>query len=228
MVNIVGNHDGSSAVDYTVNPATGFPWATGRATSRCRSTICSLPGTRSPVRSPRPACSRPSGARPDGRGTVRAGRGLRHRLLDGGNLGKIAEVQINHHERVKDGNYLYGAFGRDFITKDGHRVMVVALTLRQWHDLVEATGLGRVLRRDRRLMDVDLDQEGGRFKRGAARRDAQTVGAVAHAGGAARTFDATACRGGPTRRSPVVSAIPAARRQTRCSRRSSSLASGLT
>ena len=29
MVNIVGNHDGSSAVDYTVNPATGFPWATG-------------------------------------------------------------------------------------------------------------------------------------------------------------------------------------------------------
>ena len=29
MVNIVGNHDGTSAVDYTVNPATGFPWATG-------------------------------------------------------------------------------------------------------------------------------------------------------------------------------------------------------
>ena len=29
MVNIIGNHDGSSAVDYTVNPATGFAWATG-------------------------------------------------------------------------------------------------------------------------------------------------------------------------------------------------------
>ena len=28
-VNITGNYDGSSAVDYTVNPATGFPWATG-------------------------------------------------------------------------------------------------------------------------------------------------------------------------------------------------------
>src|SRR4051812_24185059 len=25
MVSITGNHDGSSAVDYTVNPATGFP-----------------------------------------------------------------------------------------------------------------------------------------------------------------------------------------------------------
>ena len=33
-----------------------------------------------------------------------------------GNLGKIAEVEITHHERVKDGNYLYGAFGRDFAT----------------------------------------------------------------------------------------------------------------
>ena len=29
MVNVLGNHDGSSAVDYTINPATGFPWATG-------------------------------------------------------------------------------------------------------------------------------------------------------------------------------------------------------
>ncbi|MBA3371396.1 MAG: CoA transferase, partial [Thermoleophilaceae bacterium] len=29
MVNLVGNADGSSAVDYTINPASGFPWATG-------------------------------------------------------------------------------------------------------------------------------------------------------------------------------------------------------
>ena len=29
MVSINGNYDGTSAVDYTVNPATGFPWATG-------------------------------------------------------------------------------------------------------------------------------------------------------------------------------------------------------
>ena len=29
MATITGNYDGSSAVDYTVNPATGFPWATG-------------------------------------------------------------------------------------------------------------------------------------------------------------------------------------------------------
>ena len=29
MVALTGNPDGSSEVDYTVNPATGFPWATG-------------------------------------------------------------------------------------------------------------------------------------------------------------------------------------------------------
>lgn len=29
MVLLAGNRDGSSEVDYTVNPATGFPWATG-------------------------------------------------------------------------------------------------------------------------------------------------------------------------------------------------------
>ena len=43
-----------------------------------------------------------------------------------GHLGKIAEVQVNQHERPKTGNYLYGAFGRDFATKDGKRIMVVA------------------------------------------------------------------------------------------------------
>ncbi len=29
MVLLTGNRDGTSEVDYTVNPATGFPWATG-------------------------------------------------------------------------------------------------------------------------------------------------------------------------------------------------------
>ena len=29
MVALTGNPDGPREVDYTVNPATGFPWATG-------------------------------------------------------------------------------------------------------------------------------------------------------------------------------------------------------
>ena len=100
-----------------------------------------------------------------------------------GNLGKIAEVQINHHERAKDGNYLYGAFGRDFATKDGHRVMIVALTLRQWRNLVEATDLEPALDAIARLTDVDLDEEGGRF---AAR---ELIGATLRPWVLARTLD---------------------------------------
>ncbi|MGI8749551.1 MAG: CoA transferase, partial [Thermoleophilaceae bacterium] len=81
-----------------------------------------------------------------------------------GNLGKIAEVQINEHERPKDGNYLYGAFGRDFQTRDGQRVMILALTLRQWEALIEATGLGEAFDSIAKLTGVDLDEEGGRFE----------------------------------------------------------------
>jgi 2-methylfumaryl-CoA isomerase len=164
MVNIVGNYDCSSAVDYTVNPATGFAWATGPrhlsvpfnhllpawdAITGALSTTSVLAAERA-------------------RSRTGAGQYVKVALSDVafwmvGNLGKIAEVQINRHERLKDGNYLYGAFGRDFSTKDGHRVMIVALTLRQWRNLVDATGLDESFEAIARLMDVDLDDEGGRF-----------------------------------------------------------------
>ena len=164
MVNIVGNYDGTSAVDYTVNPATGFPWATG---PRHLSV---------PFNHLLPAWDAITGALATtgllaaerARARTGAGQYVQIALSDTafwmvGNLGKIAEVQINHHERVKDGNYLYGAFGRDFSTKDGHRVMIVALTLRQWRSLVAATRLQESFDAIARLMDVDLDEEGGRF-----------------------------------------------------------------
>ena len=81
-----------------------------------------------------------------------------------GNLGKIAEAQISRHERPKDGNYLYGAFGRDFATSDGRRVMIVALTLKQWRSLVAATGLGEAFAALERLLDLDFEREGDRFQ----------------------------------------------------------------
>ena len=188
MVNIVGNHDGSSAVDYTVNPATGFAWATGPRNLAVPfnhllpawDAITGMIATTSLLAAERR------------RTRTGAGQYVRIALSDVafwmvGNLGKIAEVQINRHERAKDGNYLYGAFGRDFLTKDGHRVMIVALTLRQWHKLVKATGLGEAFDTIAQLMDVDLDDEGGRFAaREVIGRDAQAVGARAHARGAAR------------------------------------------
>ncbi len=164
MVNIVGNADGSSAVDYTVNPATGFPWATGPRNLSVPfnhllpawDAITGMLATTSLLAAERRR--------------ARTGEGQRVQVALSdvafwmvGNLGKIAEVQINQHERIKDGNYLYGAFGRDFMTRDGRRVMIVALTLRQWRNLVKATGLNEAFDAIAKLMDVDLDLESGRF-----------------------------------------------------------------
>lgn len=173
MVNITGNHDGSSAVDYTVNPATGFPWATGP------------PNLSVPFNHLLPAWDAITG--------TLAATGLlaaeRHRRLAGtgqlvrlalsdvafamvGHLGKIAEVQVNKSERLKYGNYLYGAFGRDFATRDHKRIMVVGLTTRQWQSLVDATGIAGACTQIETLLGVDLSQEGDRF---AAR---EVIGAV--------------------------------------------------
>ena len=184
MVNIVGNADGSSAVDYTVNPASGFPWATGPRNLSVPfnhllpawDAITGMLATTSLLAAERRR--------------ARSGEGQRVRVALSdvafwmvANLGKVAEVQINRHERVKDGNYLYGAFGRDFLTRDGRRVMIVALTLRQWRNLVEATGLGEAFDTIAKLMDVDLDEEGGRF---AAR---EVIGATLKPWVLTRTLD---------------------------------------
>ena len=58
-----------------------------------------------------------------------------------GNLGYIADVQVNGTARAPIGNYLYGAFGRDFATADGRRVMLPAISNRQWQAIGKATGL---------------------------------------------------------------------------------------
>lgn len=173
MVSIVGNHDGSSAVDYTVNPATGFPWATGPR------------HLNAPFNHLLPAWDCITGQM--------AVAGLlaaeRHRRLTGdgqkvqvalsdvafamiGNLGKIAEAQVLGRDRVKDQNYLYGAFGRDFTTRDGRRIMVVALTLKHWTSLVDATQLHETFATLDKMMGVDLRKEGDRW------RAREVIGAV--------------------------------------------------
>jgi len=164
MVNILGNHDGSSAVDYTVNPATGFPWATGPTNLGV------------PFNHLLPAWDAITGtlaaagllAAERHRRNTGAGQLVRLALSDVafakvGHLGKIAEVQIKKNERQKTGNYLYGAFGRDFATKEGKRIMVVGLTSRQWQNLVEATGIHDACSQIEKLLGVDLSEEGGRF-----------------------------------------------------------------
>ena len=164
MVALTGNPDGTSEVDYTVNPATGFPWATGPR------------NLAEPLNSVLPAWDVAMGTlattgmlaaerrrRLTGEGTL-----VRLSLSDVafamvGNLGRIAEAQLESRDQPKDGNYLYGAFGHDFETRDGRRVMVVALTPRQWTALQETTGIADACASIEQATGHDLSTESGRF-----------------------------------------------------------------
>jgi 2-methylfumaryl-CoA isomerase len=163
MLRLTGNRDGSAAVDYTVNAASGFPLVTGQGGA--------------PVNHVLPAWDIAAG--------LYLAAGLlaaeRHRLRTGkgqevvaalsdvmlatlGHLGYLGDVQINGTARPAIGNDLYGSFGRDFATADGRRVMIIALTRRQWRAIGEATGLGDRLAMIGPMMDVDLDTEAGRYE----------------------------------------------------------------
>jgi len=164
MCALTGNPDGSSEVDYTVNPSTGFPWATGPR---------DLAG---PLNSVLPAWDvtmgglAATGILAAERHRARTGEGqlIRLALSDVafamvGNLGRIAEAQLGGRDAARDGNYLYGAFGHDFATSDGRRVMVVALTGRQWTALQEVTGTAPAFRSLESVSGHDLSSEDGRF-----------------------------------------------------------------
>lgn len=165
MVALTGNPDGSSEVDYTVNPATGFPWATGPR------------NLAEPLNSVLPAWDVAMGTLAafgmlaGERHRERTGHGqlIRLALSDVafamvGNLGRIAEAQLGGRDQPKDGNYLYGAFGHDFETRDGRRVMVIALTARQWRALLDVTGIEEACRSIEQATGHDLSTETGRFE----------------------------------------------------------------
>jgi 2-methylfumaryl-CoA isomerase len=164
MCALTGNPDGSSEVDYTVNPSTGFPWATGPRDLNVplNSVLPAWDVTMGGL-----ACT---GILAAERHRTRTGEGqlIRLALSDVafamvGNLGRIAEVQIGGQDAKRDGNYLYGAFGHDFSTSDGRRVMVVALTGRQWISLVEVTGTAEAFGSLEGVTGHDLSSEDGRF-----------------------------------------------------------------
>jgi 2-methylfumaryl-CoA isomerase len=163
MLRLTGNRDGSAAVDYTVNAASGFPLVTGHGGM--------------PVNHVLPAWDIAAGlylatgllAAERHRSRTGQGQEIVAALSDVmlatvGNLGYIGDVQINGSARPAIGNDLYGSFGRDFATADGRRVMIIALTRRQWRAIGEATGLGERLAMIGPMMDVDLDTEAGRYE----------------------------------------------------------------
>jgi 2-methylfumaryl-CoA isomerase len=53
----------------------------------------------------------------------------------------MAEMLYRGADRERLGNAIWGAFGRDFRSRDGKRFMVAALTPKQWGGLVKAFGI---------------------------------------------------------------------------------------
>ena len=143
-VRIMGWADGSPALDYTVNNSVGYPMLTGTGPE--------------PVNHVLPAWDLLSGAYAafallaaiQRRSVTRAGGEVRVPLSDVAigtvaNLGGVAEVLYGGANRPRLGNAVYGLFGRDFVTADGQRTMIVVVTPRQWANLVAALGLGEAI-----------------------------------------------------------------------------------
>jgi 2-methylfumaryl-CoA isomerase len=165
MVVITGNRDGSAAVDYTVNAALGFPFITGPE------------GSDGPVNHVLPAWDAMTGflaatailAAERHRRVAGEGQLVELSLSDvglavAGHLGLIGEAVLEDEPRGRYGNHVYGTLGRDFVTRDGRRVVVLALTPRQWRSLVEATGLSGEFRNLEARLGLYFNNEGDRWR----------------------------------------------------------------
>lgn len=162
---IEGNSDGSTAVDYTVNSATGYPLVTGGGSAQ------------SPVNHVLPAwdiaCAYQAAfavmAAVDRRRRTGEGAELRLALSDMAfttlsHLGVLAESELLGQERPSIGNHLYGAFGHDFATADGGRLMVVAISAGQWKSLVACCGIANEIAAIERETGLDFGDEAQRFE----------------------------------------------------------------
>ncbi|KUR79895.1 CoA transferase [Novosphingobium sp. Fuku2-ISO-50] len=190
-VRVMGWPDGSPALDYTVNNAVGYPMLTGAGPE--------------PVNHVLPAWDLLTGAyaafallaalrRRDATGE---GGEVRLPLSDVAigtvaNLGSLAEVITTGADRPRLGNTVFGLFGRDFLTRDGVRAMIVVVTHRQWANLIAVLGLGEAIARIEAERGVSFAHDDGlRY----THRDAlfplfeAAIGARAHAELAA-AFDA--------------------------------------
>lgn len=162
-VKVTGRADGGAAVDYTVNAAAGVAGLTGPA------------GTDDPVNHVLPAWDLLCGQQAATallaalRRRDRTGEGARIEialedvaLAAVANLGWYSEAR-ERGDRARHGNHLYGAFGVDFATGDGGRVMTVVLTARQWAALGAATGMTEQLAALGQEHGADLDTDEGRY-----------------------------------------------------------------
>jgi 2-methylfumaryl-CoA isomerase len=169
LLRLTGNRDGSAAVDYTVNAASGFPLVTGNNTGSGAGAL--------PVNHVLPAWDIAAGlylstallAAERHRARTGEGQEVTASLSDVmlatvGHLGYVGDVHLNGQARPAIGNDLYGSFGRDFATADGRRVIIIALTPRQWRAIGRATGLADKLAMIGAMLEVDLETETGRYE----------------------------------------------------------------
>ena len=123
-VRVMGWADGSPALDYTVNNSVGYPMLTGAGPD--------------PVNHVLPAWDLLTGAYAafallaaiQRRSNTGEGAEVRLPLSDVAigtvaNLGGVAEMLYSGANRPRLGNAVYGLFGRDFVTRDGQRTMIV-------------------------------------------------------------------------------------------------------
>src|SRR3990167_5806102 len=73
------------------------------------------------------------------------------------NSGAMAEMLYRGGDRERLGNAIWGAFGRDFVSRDGVRFMVAALTAKQWSGLVHAFELEEQIAALEAELDVCFD-----------------------------------------------------------------------
>lgn len=167
MVNLIGSSDGTSAVDYTVNCACGFPYVTGNHHAD---------GPAKPVNHVLPAWDAIAGINL----ALAVLAAERHRRITGegqlvkialsdiafamtANLGYVSEVQVNKDDRKGYGNYLYGAYGSDYETKDNRRIYIVVVTDRMWTELAKVTGLSDTFKAIETRLGKNFKKEGDRF-----------------------------------------------------------------
>ena len=161
-VRVMGWPDGAVALDYTVNAAVGYPALTGPLDDPA------------PVNHVMPAWDLLTGAYAAfallaavrRREATGAGGEVRLPLSDVAigsvaNLGRVAEVMYTGQDRERLGNAVFGTIGRDFVTRDGVRIMVVAINDRQWAGLVAALRLGDDVARLEDLLGLVFAKDDG-------------------------------------------------------------------
>ncbi len=162
---IQGNPDGSTALDYTVHCATGYPAITGGGSLE------------RPVNQVLPAwdiaCAYQAALSLAGalRHRERTGQGaeLKLALADVAfttlsHLGVLGEAEVLGQDRPSIGNHLYGPFGRDFGCADGGRIMVAAISINQWKALVATCGIASGIADLERRLGLDFSDEAQRYE----------------------------------------------------------------